>query len=870
MVLTETWLREQKTAELQVNGYTLFRQDRLRPRRRTGRDSGGVAIYLREDIAVDTEPILGYSNGVVEVVGLYNKSRNLLIFAVYRQPDDRVGGNRSTAAEFKQSLEEIKQVISIYADPMPDILLCGDFNLPHATWPDGLAGPGSSADERIMLRALMDIAGEFFLQQVIEKPTHKHGNVLDLLFTNNLHFLHSHDTVESIFSDHRIVECATTYQVDNTLGNTEEGSCSSEPGPSFHTLNFFSDDVDWEGLEDELSSHDWDLEFQQLGLEDMLRHFFSTSLDISLSHVPAKKMGDNRKCSSKIPRERKNLMRRRRRINMQLRKTTTESRRLKLKTEAREVEKKLQNSYRCSRAAQEHKAVGAIKKNSKYFFTYARKFSAVKSVIGPLIDKANNIITSPMKMAEILSAQYSSVYSKPKEPMQDADTIFPDYMDETKLHDITFTVVDVIKAIDEISPTAAAGPDRYPALLLKNCKHALAKPLYLIWRESLDSGHIPQLLKMGNIIPIHKGKSKGVPANYRPVALTSHLVKLFEKVLRNSIIKYMEEKNLFNPGQHGFRLGRSCLSQLVAHYDNIIRLLQTGQNVDVVYLDFAKAFDKVDFMVTMRKLQEMGITGKLGRWIHAFLTHRKQAILVNGARSEPTEVKSGVPQGSVLGPLLFLVLIGDIDRKVAQAYVSSFADDTRVSLGVTSVEDTKCLQNDLEAIYSWADDNNMEFNSTKFECMRYGRLTELRESTHYTSKDGSPIIEVDHIKDLGVTMSRDGTFSRHIIMTTETAKQMCGWILRTFLTRETVPMLTLWKSLIRSKLEYCCQLWNPSRKCDIQMLEQVQRNFIRKITGMEQLSYWEQLHALSMYSLERRRERYLIVAYYGRSSSEHQ
>ena len=235
-------------------------------------------------------------------------------------------------------------------------------------------------------------------------------------------------------------------------------------------------------------------------------------------------------------------------------------------------------------------------------------------------------------------------------------------------------------------------------------------------------------------------------------------------------------------------------------------------------------------MVTMRKLQEMCITGNLGHWIHAFLTHRKQAILVNGARSEPTEVKSGISQGSVLGPLLFLVLIGDIDRKVAQAYVSSFADD-----------------------------NNMEFNSTKFECVRYGHITELRESTHYTSKDGSPIIEVDHIKDLGVTMSRDGTFSRHIIMTTETAKQMYGWILRTFLTRETVPTLTLWKSLIRSMLEYCCQLWNPSRKGDVQMLEQVQRNFIRKITGMEQLPYWEQLHALSIYSLERRHERYLII-----------
>ena len=138
------------------------------------------------------------------------------------------------------------------------------------------------------------------MQQVIEKPTHKHGNMQDLLFTNNLHFLHSHDSVESIFFYHRIVECVTTYQVDNPLGYTEKLSSSSEPGPSFHTLNFFTDD--WEGLEDELSSYDWESELQQLGLDDMLRHCLSTSLDILLSHVPAKKMGDNRKCSSKIPR----------------------------------------------------------------------------------------------------------------------------------------------------------------------------------------------------------------------------------------------------------------------------------------------------------------------------------------------------------------------------------------------------------------------------------------------------------------------------------------------------------------------------------------------------------------------------------------
>ena len=160
----------------------------------------------------------------------------------------------------------------------------------------------------------------------------------------------------------------------------------------------------------------------------------------------------------------------------------------------------------------------------------------------------------------------------------------------------------------------------------------------------------------------------------------------------------MEENNLFNPGQHGFRLGRSCLSQLIAHCDHITRLLESGQNVDVIYIDFAKAFDKVDYLVTKKKLKGMGISGKLGRWLHAFLTNRKQAVVVNGAKSMPADVKSGVPQGSVLGPLLFLVLIGDIDREVATSFVSRFADDTRAVNGITTNADVCDLQVDIDAI----------------------------------------------------------------------------------------------------------------------------------------------------------------------------
>ena len=306
---------------------------------------------------------------------------------------------------------------------------------------------------------------------------------------------------------------------------------------------------------------------------------------------------------------------------------------------------------------------------------------------------------------------------------------------------------------------------------------------------------------------------------------------------------------------HGFRLGRSCLSQLIAHYDHITRLLESGHNVDVIYIDFAKAFDKVDYLVTMKKLKGMGISGKLGRWIHAFLTNRKQAVVVNGTKSMPADVKSGVPQGSVLGPLLFLVLIGDIDREVATAFVSSFADDTRAANGISTNADVCDLQVDLDAIYHWADENNMEFNNTKFECLRYGCNNDLKACTSYKAKSGECITEVDNAKDLGVTLSSNGNFKEYIKNVLSTATQLCGWVLRTFNTRKTLPMMTLWKALIRSRLDYCCQLWSPSKKGDVQALEQLQRQYIRKISGVQHLTYWQQLKYISLNSLERRRER---------------
>ena len=266
------------------------------------------------------------------------------------------------------------------------------------------------------------------------------------------------------------------------------------------------------------------------------------------------------------------------------------------------------------------------------------------------------------------------------------------------LTEVIFNHLHIQDNLELLPNGAAPGPDGVPTSILKNGKVLISRMLYNIMQSSMNTGVIPQILKSAFITPIHKGGSMAEPANFRPISLTSNVIKTFERVNRRAIVGYLEYHKLMDPNQHGSRANRSTLSQLLEHHDEILKILEDGDNVDSIYLDFLKAFDKCDHGILLHKIKALGIKGKLGVWLHSFLTKRTQIVMINGVKSSISTPISGVPQGSVLGPILFLIYISDIGNEVT-AKLKIYVDDSKVKDKIEKEDDVEKLQENLKKMY---------------------------------------------------------------------------------------------------------------------------------------------------------------------------
>jgi len=260
----------------------------------------------------------------------------------------------------------------------------------------------------------------------------------------------------------------------------------------------------------------------------------------------------------------------------------------------------------------------------------------------------------------------------------------------------------------------------------------------------------------------------------------------------------------------------------------------------------------------LHDIKDIGISGKIGVFFANFVQGRWQCIAANRNRSSWDSVVSGVPQGTVLGPILFLILLNNIDENITDSRVTSFADDTRISRAIKTSTDCEKLQADLQKIYDWCQTNNMTLNSNKFELLNYGRDEDLK-SFNYLAPNGDTIPKKHEVKDLGIILSDDFTFDAHICKMVQNVKRLMGWVLRTFVTRDRAHLLFIYKTLILPRIDYGSQLYYPYQRTLMSKVEQLQRHFTYQIEGVKDLNYYERLKELNLYSLHRRAERYKII-----------
>ena len=394
------------------------------------------------------------------------------------------------------------------------------------------------------------------------------------------------------------------------------------------------------------------------------------------------------------------------------------------------------------------------------------------------------------------------------------------------------------------------GVDGIPPKLLMETVEQIRIPLARVFNLSLKEGVVPFEWKEANIIPLFKKGSRNKSENYRPVSLTSVICKLLERLIKDHMVDFLVKHKLLNSSQHGFLKARSCLTNMLCFLEEITKWIDVGSPVDIIYLDFQKAFDKVPHQRLLLKLEAHGIGDSITDWIEQWLTDRRQRVIVDGEVSNWKSVLSGVPQGSVLGPILFLIYINDLDDSIT-SNVLKFADDTKLFRKVNTDGDKQHLQNDLDRLVKWSEKWQMLFNFGKCKCLHTGHRN---LNVNYKMGDtvlGTTVKE----KDLGVTISADMKVSEQCGIAASMGNKILGLIRRNITYKGKKLIIPLYKAIVIPHLEYCIQAWRPYRKKDIDTLERIQRRATKMIPELRDLSYEERLKECGLTTLETRRLR---------------
>jgi hypothetical protein len=841
--LTETNLNDSVyDCEILDNRYNIFRRDR-HTTSITKKDGGGVLLGIKKDFRMirhnfwdsDIEDLW-----VSITPDLNDSSKSLNICLCYLPPN--------IDTELLTSFYNSCIKIILDAVPTDEFIIIGDFNTPNVTWQlsDKFLVPTLSGLPDFKSNSLLEFMTLCNLKQY-NPISNQNNRYLDLVFSTFDCTVSFEDPVSKVDIHHPALSVKVNSFSNRKFLTRKKCMRLNYKKCNFADLNKEIKETDWHHM---LSSDDVNLsvEIFYKKLMKLISQYTPLIKDDSSSFLPWF-------CSGL-----KNCLKEKQKYHKMYKKYNN-PRDYDTFSMLRSRCKKLMAA--CYRKYRESVESSLTSNNVKPFWNYVASRKSSSNAIPNTMQFRDRNGSGHREICELFAQYFNSVYDVSacnSDSNCQYDTL-TQYNNIIK--SICFTESDVLNKIKLLDELKGAGPDGVPPLIIKKCSESIYIPLTIIFNKSLKMGIFPMKWKTAHIVPVFKSGERELCENYRPISILSCCAKLFESLVYD--VLYHHVRPYIAPNQHGFVKNKSTTSNLLEYKSYLCIAFAGRGQVDSIYADFSKAFDRVNHALLGRKLEAFGVCGSLLRWIESYLNRRSQLVALKGELSTAFVVPSGVPQGSHLGPLFFILFINDLVNRLSCPCLL-YADDLKIYNRVSSINDAMKLQRDLDSLEDWCRINRMTLNASKCYVVTFTRKITALNFTY--SLGHHNLIRKLVIRDLGVYFDAELSFRPHYEHIAEKSSRMLGFIYRvTRGFKKVTTYLTLYYALVRSLLEYNTPIWSPFYNIHIDRIEQIQKRFLRLLCFRFHLyrtlpSYEDKLNKFNMVTLSTRRKHLELLLLY--------
>ena len=807
-----------ETSKLEIDGfYEPIRRDRQ------FNNGGGLLVYIKNNIHFKRR--LDIEHQYIENIWIQvcTLNKQFLLGLFYRPP--------GSTADYWESFETCLDSAS---DQNLDIIIMGDFNQ------DMMIKDSSVKLERILCK--------FNMVNLIDEPTRITDTTqtcLDLILTNHTSIIENTAILSPFCSDHCTVTADITFKTYREK--------------AYKTTFWKYEQADKEAIENKINNTDWSFIRNSNNIDEINETFSNILMDTANQFIPCinytKRPTDKPWMNNNIRkqiRHRDRLFRKaktKQSINYMQNYKNKRNEVIALIREAKtNYVQKLQNT------------LSDPKTPPKQWYKLANEISSFKNKRNPpppLKNNNNTLDIHPFDKAQTLNKHFASISKVENPPPLPEEDPLPPY----SLENIIITEQDVKDQLHALKTSKPGGPDEISPKLIKSIGSSLIKPLMLLFNKSISLGQVPSNWKMSNISAIFKGKGETSDAtNYRPISITSCIGKMLEKIIFKYLYNYLEANHVITNFQSGFRPKDSTVNQLLEIYHTIVENLDKGKEIKFIFCDISKAFDKVWHDGLLFKLRKYGITSNLLTWFKSYLSNRKQRVINEGFKSNWEDTLAGVPQGSVLGPYLFLLYINDIVRDI-NCNIRLFADDTSLYTVYENENSIKLLEEDLKKIAKYAESWCIILNPTKTKSMKCSRKrTSQCPNVKFNNIELQDETEHTH---LGLTLSHDASWGGHINRIYEKASKRLNILRMLKYDLDRKSLIRFYTSYIRPTLEYSNIVWDNCNDYEAELLESIQLDAARIITGLRRGTSHAILYKeLGWVSLSQRRQFNKIIHFF--------